>query len=186
MQRLLMACVLCIGLPTLAAAGGDAKLPAAPKGFTWKRVESIKASFLMPDGWHFREEKKGNTTAVFLTQEDIGKEGKFKTGLSLNLVKGLKTPAQDYARRFIETMGQQHKQLKTWTTTAGPFKGYGCQVLNTPRDGGPAVMIHALAIGNAKMNTLYLFIFESPEAGWKEAWKIGEAMLKTLPLDDEV
>jgi len=42
--------------------------------------------------------------------------------------------------------------------------------------------LHArLTVANPKTNTLYLFIFESPIAGWMKAWKIGKQILDTLP-----
>lgn len=47
------------------------------------------------------------------------------------------------------------------------------------------MILHVLAIGNSRTNTLYLLMFESPGAGWKAAWSKGETMLKDFLLDDE-
>ena len=52
--------------------------PPAPKGYAWKRIESVKASFLVPEGWHFKEETKDGTRAFFITKEDIDKNGSFE------------------------------------------------------------------------------------------------------------
>ena len=59
--------------------------PPAPKGFAWKRIESVKATFLVPEGWHFKEETKDGTRAFFITKEDIHKNGTFEIGLSVNV-----------------------------------------------------------------------------------------------------
>jgi len=50
----------------------------------------------------------------------------------------------------------------------------------------PHLRGQVLAIGNVKTNTLYLIMFESPEALWDEAWKKGEVMLRDFRLDDEI
>jgi hypothetical protein len=41
-------------------------------------------------------------------------------------------------------------------------------------------------VANPKTNTLYLIIFESPEAEWDMAWKAGQKIMDTLALDDEI
>jgi len=41
-------------------------------------------------------------------------------------------------------------------------------------------------VANPKTNTLYLFIFESPETNWDSAWKIGKQILDSLVIDDEI
>ncbi len=50
---------------------------------------------------------------------------------------------------------------------------------------GTAVM-QELAVANPKTNTLYLFIFESPESDWNAAWKIGKQIMDNLAIDDEI
>ena len=65
-------------------------LPTAPDGFSWKRIEEIHASFLLPDKWHFKSEANGGTLAYFLSAEKIKKSGRFETGLTINVFKNLK------------------------------------------------------------------------------------------------
>ena len=43
-----------------------------------------------------------------------------------------------------------------------------------------------LALANTESNTLYLVVFEAPEAEWDGAWKLGAQMMTTLGFDDEV
>ena len=48
-----------VGLVFLVATRLAAEeLPATPEGFTWKKIDSVKAAFLIPDGWFFQEEKR--------------------------------------------------------------------------------------------------------------------------------
>lgn len=159
--------------------------PPAPDGFAWKRLDSIKASFLAPDGWFFKEEVKDGTRAFFITQENIDKTGEFQTGLSINVQKLKTDPAQERARQFIAGMALTGEVQDTWETEAGVLKGYGRRIRRV-EDGYPTLISHWLAIGNSRTNTLYLILFESPESSWNAAWKKGEVILKFFLLDDEV
>ena len=39
---------------------------------------------------------------------------------------------------------------------------------------------------NDKTGSVYLVIFEAPEASWAKAWAIGQPILAKLGLDDEM
>jgi len=54
-----------------------------------------------------------------------------------------------------------------WVQEAGSFREFGCLVKDTDASG--TIVMHALAVANPKTNTLYLFIFESPESDWDAA-----------------
>jgi hypothetical protein len=161
-------------------------LPEPPDGFTWKRIPEIKASFLMPAGWHFKREKQKGILAYFITAEDFDKVGRFDTGLSLNVRRNLKsTNAVEYAKSFIAQMGKDNEVVRSWETEMGLLHGYGCLTRNAGKAEEPTIMMHTLAIGNAKTNTLYVLWFESLEPEWDKAWTKGERILKLFVLDDE-
>ena len=159
--------------------------PPAPKGFAWKRIESVKASFLVPEGWHFKEETKDGTRAFFITKEDIDKNGTFETGLSVNVQTLKKDPAQERAAAFVGEIITSHEVLESWGTETGVMKAYACRVRRVSPEHSPLI-IQALAIGNSRTNTLYLIFFESPESSWDAAWKQGEPILTSFLLDDAV
>lgn len=46
-----------------------------------------------------------------------------------------------------------------------------------------ARIVYQLALANAKIDTLYLLTFESPEKDWPEAWQLGEVMVREWVLD---
>ena len=170
--------LLCI-LPACSAID----LPKPPDGFTWQEIPELKAAFLKPNGWFFRQEKQNGTLAFFLTKEDLDKNAQFDTGLTVNVFKLKKDSAVDKGKALIDSMAQQH-HVETWARTFGPFQEFGCELRDTDATG--TIFMHALTVANPKTNTLYLFIFESPIAGWDEAWKIGKQILDNLAIGDEV
>ncbi|HTO86631.1 MAG TPA: hypothetical protein VMR54_03770 [Thermoanaerobaculia bacterium] len=176
-----IAALLC----ALSAALSAEDIPPAPEGFSWKRIESVKASFLMPKGWYFKEEEKQGTRAFFITREDIDSTGQFETGLTVNVQKFKKDKATVKAAQLVVAMMQPNEVLDEWTTEAGVLKAFGCRVRETEKD-HPPLIVHLLAIGNEKTNTLYLILFESPEKSWDEAWAKGQVMLEKFFLDDEI
>src|SRR5438093_5780315 len=85
-------------------------LPTAPDGLSWKRIEEIHASFLLPDKWYFKSEASGGTLAYFLTAEKIKKGGQFETGLTINVVKNLKDKnAVAYAEAYAAEAAKQYE-----------------------------------------------------------------------------
>jgi hypothetical protein len=169
----------------LSAALLAEEMPPTPKGFSWKRLEAIKAAFLMPDGWHFKEEEKQGARGYFISQEDIDVAGSFETGLTINVQTFKRDKAVARAAQVVAALSEANEVLHTWTTEAGVLKGFGCRVRETEK-GHPPLIMHALAIGNERTNTLYLLIFESPEASWDKAWAKGQVMLEKFLLDDEI
>ena len=157
-------------------------LPPAPDGFTWQETPDIKAAFLRPKGWYFQQENDKGTLAYFITQEEIKNGGEFLTGLTINVFHP-KNSSVEYARSFIEDRATKNHGKK-WAKDVGPFREFGC--LCKVVDEGGRTMTHTLMVANPKTNTLYLFIFESPEAEWETAWKTGEKIMDTLVLDDEI
>lgn len=158
--------------------------PPAPAGFAWKKIDSVKAAFLVPKGWHFMEETKDGAHAFFISQEDISKGGEFQTGLSVNVQKLKKDPAPDRAHLLIAQLAEGNELQHFWQDEEGVLKLFGARIRVTVDP--PIFIEQVLAIGNSQTNTLYFIRFESPEATWDEAWRKGEVMLKDFLLDDEI
>jgi len=175
----LLAVVLLLFVQTIDAI----ELPKPPSGFTWQEVPELKAAFLKPDGWFFKQETKKGTLAYFITQEDLAKTNEFSTGLSLNVIHPKNDSAVERGKDMIDQMAVQH-QVKSWSRQFGPFQEFGCELKDTDASG--TVVMHALNIANPKTNVLYIFTFESPAANWEAAWKIGQQMMEALALDDEI
>src|SRR5207253_2668928 len=84
------------------------ELPNAPSGFTWQEVPELKAAFLKPNGWFFKQENSKGTLAYFITQEDLTKSSEFSTGLSLNVIHLKKESAVERGKAMIDQMAAQH------------------------------------------------------------------------------
>jgi hypothetical protein len=158
-------------------------VPPAPPGFSWQEVPDLKAAFLKPSGWFYREETQPETLAVFITKEDISKVGEFQTGMSLNVFHLRKDRAVDRGKDMVTNIAKA-KHAEMWTRKFGPFVEFGCQV--TDADASGTIVMHVLTVANPKTNTLYYFTFESPESSWDDAWKLGKQIIDMLALDDEV
>lgn len=158
-------------------------LPKPPSGFTWQEIPELKAAFLKPNSWFFKQENSKGTIAYFITQEDLSKSGEFATGLTVNVFHLKDNSAVARGKAMIDQMASQH-HVKTEARAFGPFQEFACDLKDTDASG--TIEMRALTIANPKTNTLYLFIFESPVSTWEAAWKLGQQMMDMLAIDDEI
>ncbi|PEN12676.1 hypothetical protein CRI94_14275 [Longibacter salinarum] len=169
----------------------ETQLPDSPANFEWQHLPEIKGAFLLPDNWHFLKQKQGETQAYFLTREDIAKNGRFSTGLSINVIPKVEEktgyPAAAYAKAFISVAGPETNEEVLERARLGEetMPGFGVRTRST-NDAGSPVITHRIAFGNTETGTCYLISFESPEAQWEEAWSKGELMLTKFLLDQSV
>lgn len=168
---------------------GKSDLPEAPKGYSWKTCGNMQASFLLPDGWFFKEEEKDGTQAAFITKESPDKVKIYKTGFLVNVIKNCfektgKTPSV-YAKQWIDEMAAKMESSNLGEVGDDTyFKGYNGYFRSTSPEGEKIVQF-ALGLGNDKTGTLYLCVFESPEAEWKSTWPIGTTIVDNLALETE-
>src|ERR1700752_3703439 len=87
----------------IAAAAFAIELPKAPQGFGWHEVPAIHAAFLVPQGWHFREQRDGDTLAIFITQEAFTPPEKFEVGVTINVFRNDQN-APDRVKRTLEKL----------------------------------------------------------------------------------
>jgi hypothetical protein len=141
----------------------------------------------VPPGWFIRVEQG---KAVFITKEDIGVKKLFETGLSVNVIKDVpkrmsKKPSE-YALALITQLTQTHKNYGIEESSSGALKSFSCIFkAKPPKPPGDFIVQYAMATGNDRTGTVFLVTFESPEAEWDEAWKIGQALLKSLTFDEK-
>ncbi len=175
--------VLAAVLMAMVVAGA-ADRPTPPAGFSWQEVPEVKAALLKPDGWHFGQSAKGDEFTAHITQEDVEKEGRFRTGLVMNVfLKSKPGTAVEYAGAFIAKLAEG-EGAQIYARKVGPFETFGCRV-HRPGPGEPA-LTHNLIVANPKTGTIYLFIFKAPQASWDEAWLKGEEIMKQMAIDDEL
>ena len=178
LARVLLAVVFLA--PTLHAAD----LPSPPSGFSWQQIPEVNSALLKPDGWYFKQAEKQGILGYFITKQDIDKLGHFDTGLTVNVFPKLGNGlAVERGKALIDKVAAAHNQMG-WSRQAGQLQEFGCEIKDTDASG--TEVMHALAVANTKTDTLYLFIFESPESDWNASWKIGKEIMDALTFDDGI
>lgn len=180
MKRMTWVCLLFLaGL----ARSDEPKLPEPPRGFSWKKIDEIKAALLLPEGWHYRHDAKDKTTTAWITREKIEEGKPFKVGLSVKVLRECKKPtAKELAQAAREEIGKEGYLEDFFRVNRGKLKGIGGCCLGVTNK----VRVRFLVLTNPAATTLYVIQFESPEKEWEEAWKLGKVMLEKLVLDDDV
>jgi hypothetical protein len=156
---------------------GRFDLAPPPMGYTWQEVPAIAAAILVPEGWHFREERQGKTYALFVTEQEFGKDG-FEVGVTVNAF--LDNPAaplrvtemvRDVASKHAVDVHQGQKERMVILR---------CE-FDSPRDRGrEPVHVFYMALVNRETRTSYLGIVEAPVSQW------AAASAKALPVLDRV
>ena len=170
-------------------------LPEPPEGYSWERAPLIRAGFLRPDGWHFKQTEQSGQLAYFITKEPIpadAEEGttQFETGFSINVwqqvsqVKGVRP--SDFAQSYVAVIQQstEHEVENVGTPSHGSMVGIGVQ-FRTKNDPDP-LRQQLLLVANDATDTLYHIMFESPIRQWDEEWPVARMVLKQLVLHPEV
>ena len=159
-------------------------LPSPPAGYTWEWSVEMNAGFLKPEGWHVLKETKNQTQALFITQEQIQREGQdkgFQTGLSVNRIPGAGQKCGGLASQFAATFVHDATKVKqNVLTLIAPqelapsinMRGYRVQ-----QDGA---IIHTVLVCNDRVDLTYLVIFESSLDKWDAAWRIGEPIIRKM------
>jgi hypothetical protein len=158
-------------------------LPTPPAGFTWQEIPELKTALLKPDGWFYKREQQKGTLAYFITKENIDNNGRFQTGLTVNVFHLKKDSAVERGKDRIEELAAAN-HVNMFAQNVGPFRKFGCLTRHTDSSG--TLQMVTLAVANSQTNTLYLLIFESPQQDWDAAWERGKYIVDMLTLDEEI
>jgi len=159
-------------------------IPYPPDGFKWRKVEEIKAYFLLPDDWDFLEEHNDKTIGVFLSKEKITPKKIFNTGVTINAFLGSDS-APKKLRNIIESMAEKHG-AKVTQSLMKPFIRLNTQYDSIRKSDGVNIRVLHIAIVNIYTRTGYLVLFESPVVLWDQSWPIGETIVNNLGLDTNI
>lgn len=171
-----------------AAQRVDVPLGAPPAGFAWQALPASKAAVLLPVGWYYRAEGGKDTHTYCLTREEMGETGEFDTGLSVQVVRNAKAqtrrPAAEYAELLMlrAGYGPGRQPLEKAASAEGSFRKWTVRYRESAPD-AEARIVFQMALANTKTDTLYLLTFESAEADWPAAYKLGDVMVRELVLD---
>ena len=161
------------------------ELPKAPEGFHWYELAEIKAGFLVPEGWHVREERDKGTLALFITESAFEPPKEFQVGMSVNVFRGDPDAAGKVKKMF--DAAQAKNGVKISPGSSGPFRTLSTHFDSPPNPGEKEpVRMFMLGISNPKTGTAYLVIFESPVSRWDGAWAKGKPILDALALESSI
>lgn len=177
----IIAALLLIGfLSSAGATSQDLGFADAPAGYEWYLFEAGDSACLRPQGWFVKTEVQGDTAALFISKEDIDKEGEFKTGFSLNVARRVKaksgqSPSQ-YAAAVVDILAKQFSGAEYFELPEqNGIRGIGLRYRDKSRV--PTVVVHNVLLTDDERDVMRLMVLESPEDGWAETWRIGESIL---------
>ncbi|MCL2297973.1 MAG: hypothetical protein FWC38_01860 [Proteobacteria bacterium] len=171
-------------------SGAQEKMPPPPDGYSWERQAETKSAFLKPSGWFYKKTKQGEGWGYFITKENIDKEGRFFTGLSVFIIpKSFKKETSSipsFIKSFFGELSQGAKVVTPFfEKELGPFKGGGIVLRREDAKEG-AYIVYTLLLINSQTGGVYNLIFEAPAKEWEKAWAIGEPMLKKFMIDTDI
>lgn len=141
---------------------GNFELPALPTGFTWKSVQKADVFCALPDGWHYREEPRGNATFFSISEEAADKNGEFDVGLSVSVTRKVQGDVSSLAQNTLEKLMETSRVLSKSSNQTGEYETYNGFVKD-----GRRLIQHMVRV-NTRTNSLVIISFECPEERWNE------------------
>ncbi len=160
-----------------------AERPTPPDGYVWVEFPAGPSAILMPVGWHATTQVDGELSTLFLSKENVETVGRYRTGLSVNVIHHVRqqagmTPSQ-FAQRSIATTTGSKEIIGQWS---GPHQSGLSSFSFRYRDSepSPTMLVHALFLADDQGDVLHVLVFGAPESEWERAWAHGERMLKLV------
>jgi hypothetical protein len=178
------------------------KLPPSPAGFTWHPFKEAHITVLRPEGWHVHQVMGDTVITSCVSKESIQTEGRFTTGLTLNVFRGVKDGLRQHnpdshpdtavvlpLAHMLPTLPHDPRFEVLYLDpcvqrTAGSrlvrvrYRQLAAAVPNIPFHG--PLVVQKFIIEFDQSPDVYVFTFESPESTWDESWKIGKRLLTNV------
>ena len=153
--------------------------PPAPGGFTWYEAENGAGTFLRPDGWHVKEESRNGTNALFISREDLGKNGRLLVGLSVNQFTDFSRRSSarpsTYAQSFIQGIMKNRETIRAGKVEGNKDTMHVARVVGL--NGTVRTIVHYIAVGMDGEDEVFLLWFEAPESEWERSYEFARSML---------
>lgn len=192
MLRKIICAVALSAISFSCALAEDQEQPKAPKGYSWKSIDTLDLNYLVPDGWHLNVEFAPGTIAIFITKEDYHGSEEFKTGMSVNIFLGVGKRLKkgvtliEHSKQMVDRIEPRFKIVERWDfEVSDRLYQYGARSFTTANN-GEIIWVHLVVIANWYTGTIYTFNFETREATFDEEWPIGMKLMKYLALDDDL
>jgi hypothetical protein len=168
-----------------------AQLPPAPEGFVWRTYRG--ALFARPAEWRERTAVQGVTkngipmTVYAASAEEFSESKQFEMGITIRAIihphQIAKVDATKMAYIYLQPFLEAHKPpdaLLVDRNRRGDSENLVFRYRDAP-SGQTPIIVHKFVVANDKLDSVYVFTFESPEKTWDENWKkFGTPLLSKL------
>lgn len=170
-------------LTACAGQPADRSGSSTPDGYRWYTAGNGVGSFLVPHGWHTREDSRDGTRALYITRENIGVQGRFEVGLTVNRVSNFtrtsSVPVSEYAKSFIDQLSASNDVLESDTIERD---GDTLHRVRVRLADAPDTLVQYITLGRPETDDLFLLYFEAPASEGDEAFETARPILETFRL----
>ncbi len=156
------------------------ELPPSCPNFEWKFYHN--AVFRAPIGWNEKETTNninGFQSFLYATSpEKFSSEKYFEMGITVNVFSGGNDSkgldAHKIAALYLAPTFKSHKKEEIIILETNDINKDEKTITfrySDHAEGQKPIIVHKFIIANKKSDSVYVFIFESPENNWEENWK---------------
>lgn len=158
--------------------------PQPPDGYVVKSLDAVRGTLPIPQEWHWKVQQTPQAMNYYATKEDIDLGMGFKTGMTIWVVSPrVGIEAASFGKEWAEGLVRHGTLIDSASNSTPPFVSFAYRIRNTTSPDQIPLIIQHTSIANTNTRTVYLIVFESPEADWENAWAIGRTMMSGLVLD---
>ncbi|MEM6793712.1 MAG: hypothetical protein AAF725_06995 [Acidobacteriota bacterium] len=181
-MRLLTALMACLLMAPAALQAQGQDLPAPPDGYSWEKCSDIDGALLRPDSWSFRRVATDGSLSYYLTPKAWEPPAPLGTGFTLsvffNVPAKFGRPPAEFARGFIENAKRIYGGEELGTSAMGPLEGQSVTYLGKGNTAETKFFNRIAA--NDETGTVFLVVFEGPQASWESDWKTIEPTIQQI------
>lgn len=149
-------------------------------------LSAVKATMLLPEGWHMKEQSEDGVTVYQITREKAENEGDiFSAGLIFSITTKVPDRASmkpsEYANDLLTSAQEEGDDAKLEKTEEGPLQCLRVEYTIESEQGN--IKIINLAKANDDTGTLYFATWQSPEKEEPQLKELREQVLSSIKLD---
>ena len=183
---LMLALISLLGCRPFPPKQNAEPLPDPPVGFSWMTSKNGVGSFLIPSGWHAKEESQRGTNVLYISKDKIKKNNPLEVGLTVKQINGWSkqqgTKPSQYAQSYAASLAASGHVLKQGVMQGNASDMHVVRLKTINK--GVSTIVHHIVIGLDPVDKVYLLSFESPENQWEKESQQGREMLNNFLLGE--
>jgi|GEM_PF-468960 len=148
---------------------GNVRLPAPPDGFAWKAAERLKIFCVVPDGWKYKEEAKGDEIVITISEDEVA-------AVEVTITARKKVSGQ--AAELASSMFEKYAQGKQVVAKQQNQFGDQTQSLLVLQEGNSVIFY--LFVANTRTNSLRVGTFTCPLRRMSEIGQTAQTVLNQV------